>query len=266
VETQDGRHFTVINDYLNLDMMSRALYAKASRVTKDQVLKLDKPNIIEEEVQLSKQHLELYRKLIKERVLSTGSEYFTASEAQTLRQTALKIVLNPDAYTDAKIKDNQIKEWLTEKLDSLGCEHLEKVVVFAQFNQSVEKLSQWFKHLNPALVYGKSKTQENVQKFLTDDSCRLMIAHPKSGGVGVDQLQTLCRYVIFVEPTSVPGEFTQALDRLHRRGQQHAVVCYILRVARTTWPKRVDEMRRKMKLLRDVTMDKTALLDELLGK
>ena len=265
VQTKDGDEFQVVNEYINLDMLSRALYAKASRVTKDQVLKLDKPNIIEEEIELSDQHLKLYRKLIRERVLVTEEKKIVAVEAQALRQKALQIVLNPDVFTDEKIQENAIQEWLTEKLDSLGCEHVEKVVVFAHFNDSVEKIASWFPHLNPALVYGKSNTAKNVEKFLTDDTCRLMIAHPKSGGVGIDGLQEFCRYVIFVEPTTIPGEFNQALDRLLRRGQKHAVVCYVLRVLKTSWPKRVDQMRRKMKQISDVTMDKTALLDELLG-
>lgn len=265
VEDKEGNKFAVVNGYMNLDTMSRALYAKACRVTKDQVLKLDQPRIIEEDVQLSPQHLKLYRKLLRERVLTTKEQTIVATEAQALRQKALQIVLNPDVFTDEVIKENAIKDWLIEKLDSIGCEHHEKVVVFAHFNQSVEKLAQWFKHLNPALVYGGSKTEKNVQKFLTDETCRLMIAHPKSGGVGVDQLQTVCHYVIFVEPTSVPGDFSQALDRLVRRGQMHPVVCYVLRVMKTSWPARVNDMRRKMKLISDVTLDRTALLDELLG-
>ena len=265
VTTKDDRRFEQINGYINLDLMSRSLFAKGSRVTKDQVLNLETPNIIEEEISLSKQHQELYRKLLTERVLITEDEVFTAVEAQQIRQKALQIVVNPDTFTDEEVKDNEVKNWLAEKLDSIGCEHLEKVVIFARFNKSVEKIHEWFKYLNPALVYGKSNTQENVKKFLTDETCRIMIAHPKSGGVGVDELQSLCKYVIFVEPTSVPGEFTQALDRLVRRGQKYAVVCYILRVLKTPWPRAVDEMRKKMKLISHVPLDRTALLDELLG-
>lgn len=260
-----GRRMEIVNGYRNLDYMSQCLYARGSRVTLDQVLTLDKPTIIEEPIELSEQHRDLYKKLVKTRLLVSDSEYFSASEAQTLRQRALQLIINPDVYSDEKIKDHEVKNWIVQKLDSLGTEHLEKVVIYAQFNKSVEKLSEWFSHLNPALVYGKSNTQKNVNKFLTDESCRLMIAHPKSGGVGVDQLQTLCRYIIFIEPTAVPGDFDQALGRLVRRGQKRAVVCYIPRVMRTPWPKRVDEMRRKMKLISDVTLDRTDLLKELLG-
>jgi SNF2 family DNA or RNA helicase len=92
-----------------------------------------------------------------------------------------------------------------------------------------------------------------------------MIAHYRSGGVGLN-LQDVCRYVICAEPTSVPGEFTQATERVYRKGQTKVVSFYLMKVLGTGWPKQVALMRGKMKLSRQVTMDKSALLAELLGE
>jgi SNF2 family DNA or RNA helicase len=72
--------------------------------------------------------------------------------------------------------------------------------------------------------------------------------------------------VVIAEPTSVPGQFTQASERVYRLGQKRHVTFFILRVRGTVWPKVVDAMRGKMRMGQVVTKDKTQMLSELLGE
>jgi SNF2 family DNA or RNA helicase len=202
---------------------------------------------------------------VRDRVLEVDGEVISAIQAQSLRQKAARMVLCPEQFTDKTIKENAVRDSLTELLDELGAAHQEKVLIFGIYNKSIEAMGEWFRELNPALVYGKSDSKKNVKKFLHDDTCRLMIAHYKSGGVGLN-LQDVCRYVVCVEPTSVPGDFLQAVERVYRKGQKRHVTFYIFRVKGTVWPKMVDNMRGKMKITMNVQMDQSAMLSELLGE
>jgi SNF2 family DNA or RNA helicase len=265
VRTQNRtRNWEIILDYKNLDTLRINLFAHASRVTKEQVFTLDKPQVIEVDVELGKEHLNLYRKLVRERVLEVNGEMISAVQAQSLRQKALQIITNPDPFSNHPIKENSVRDMLAELLVDLDCLRKEKVVIYGIYNNSIEAMAEWFKEYNPALVYGRSDTVKNVEKFLKDDTCRLMLAHYKSGGVGLN-LQDVCRYVICAEPTSVPGEFIQATERVYRKGQKKVVSFYILKVLRTGWPKQVEAMKGKLALSRQISMDKSALLRELLG-
>lgn len=265
VKRKDGRRFSMVTGYRNLDLIAINLFSRSSRVTKEQVFSMKKPNIIEREVHLTGDHKRLYDRLVKEQVLELGNgDVITAIQAQSLRQKALRIVTDPNQFSNKPIKDNQVKAHLEELLNEVGCATSDKVIIFSHFNSSVELIAEWFKDLNPAVVYGKSNTRKNKDKFLKDDTCRLMIAHPKSGGVGLN-LQGVCRYVIFAEPTSVPGDFVQATERVWRSGQKKHVTIYILKVMKTIWPKAVDVMRGKMRMAQAVTKDRSSMLDELLG-
>lgn len=260
-----SKNWDIILGYKNLDVLRVNLFARASRVTKEDVFTLDKPQVIELDVELGQEHLNLYRKLVRERVLEVNGETISAVQAQSLRQKALQIVTNPDPFSNHPIKENALRDMLGELLSDLDCMRTEKVVVYCIYHNSIEAMAEWFKDYNPALVYGKSDTTKNVAKFLNDDSCRLMLAHYRSGGVGLN-LQGVCRYVICAEPTSVPGEFIQATERVYRKGQKKVVSFYVLKVLKTGWPKQVEAMKGKLQLSREISMDKSALLRELLGE
>lgn len=257
--------FSQLTGFMNTDLLRINMYAKARRVTKDKVLKLKKPLIQELPVQLSPKHKALYRKLVRERFLEVEGELIDATTAQSLRQKCLRMVTVPEQFSDIHI-DNAVKDMVMTLLDSLGVERKEKVVLFANYRNTVEGVAEWCKELNPAVVYGGSgNAYKQVEKFLGDDSCRVLVANPQSGGVGLN-LQSVCRYVIFVEPVSVPGEFTQASERVYRSGQTEQVVMYIIRAEGTLAPAMTINMLRKAGETKGINMDKQTLLDELMGE
>jgi hypothetical protein len=251
--------------YRNLDVLKNALFARGSRVVKEDVFTLPEPRVITTDLRLSKEHVDLYRKLVRERVLQVNGQEISAIEANSLRQKLLQIATVPDPFTDRPIKNNQFKEMLKELLEDVGCLHHEKVLVFAIYNKTIEAMAEWFSAYNPALIYGGSNTKKNVEKFLNDDSCRLALAHYQSGGVGLN-LQDVCRYVICAESTTIPGAFTQATSRVYRKGQKKVVTFYVLRVLGTGWVAQVDSMMGKMQLSESTVFTKDKLLAELLGQ
>ena len=92
----------------------------------------------------------------------------------------------------------------------------------------------------------------------------MLIANPRAGGVGLN-LQSVCRYVIFAEPTSVPGEFKQASERVYRSGQTRVVSMWILKALGTISPKLTANMLEKERDIVETMRDKQSMLDELLG-
>jgi SNF2 family DNA or RNA helicase len=259
---EDG--WSTLIGYQNQEVMSTHLYARARRVTKD-ILKLKKPQVITVPINLDPVHHRLYKKLVRERFLEIGDTIISAMTQQSLRQKSLQIVTTPEHFTDQKIK-NEIFSGVDQLMDSIGMQS-EKVVLFANFQKSVESL---YDHctkqgLNPAIVYGgKGSNSVQVKKFLNDDTCRVLVANPTSGGVGLN-LQSVCRWVIFVEPTSVPGTFKQASERVHRRGQTKVVTIYILKAMGTGSPQLTRNMLKKEGDTMGIVKDKNSLLDELLG-
>ena len=264
--------FQKLIGFKNKDLITYKLYAQARRVTKDEVFTLDKPILTELPVVLSGKHRALYQKLVRERVLEVNGKVIDAVLAQSLRMKCLQIVTTPEDFTDDTKIDNSVKATLLELVDDLGVKNndlgepsQEKVVVFANFRRSVEAIASWFPDLYPALIYGGHPNHDKERtRFLEDPKCRMLIANPRAGGVGLN-LQSVCRYVIFAEPTSVPGEFKQASERVYRSGQTRVVSMWILKALGTISPKLTANMLEKERDIVETMRDKQSMLDELLG-
>jgi SNF2 family DNA or RNA helicase len=158
-----------------------------------------------------------------------------------------------------KFKNNVVKT-IQEIIDGVEIEE-SKVIIFVNYQDSVRNLASYFSELNPALMYGASNTEKNRQKFLKDDTCRLLIANPKSAGAGFN-FQNVCHTIIFGEPTGVPGDFKQAMDRVHRSGQRNLVNVWIIKALGTISPKATEAMLRKEGEAQQVYKDRHTFLSE----
>lgn len=101
----------------------------------------------------------------------------------------------------------------------------EKVVVFCHHRAMISMLAEEFKNKRPAIVQGGIDAQEKfleVQRFQTDKSCRLFIGQTQAAGVGLTL--TASDIAVFAEIDWVPGNIFQAVDRIHRIGQDRGVL------------------------------------------
>jgi len=246
--------------YKNIERISKALYGMGRRVLKKDVAEITAPTVTEIAVKLDKGHLALYKKLVKERLLEFGDDIIIADNAQSLRQKCLQIVTCPELFCEEmKFKNNVIRT-VQDLIDGMDLK-ASKVIVFCNYQDSVRNLDQYFKEYNPALMYGASDTEKNRQKFLKDDTCRLLIANPKSAGAGFN-FQGVCHTIVFAEPTGVPGDFKQCVDRVNRWGQKNLVNIYIVKALGTISPKATKEMLRKETEAQEVYHDKHTFLSE----
>lgn len=259
----------VILEYNNKDLLHRNLYAKARRVTKESIGRQEKPRVQIVPVELSPAHLSLYRKLLKERILEVDGEIIDGVTAQALRTIATRLVTTPENYIDS---DKKIANHMVDAIDAIfmgaDVEEQNKIILFAHYQSTVESLAKRYAHLNPSIMYGKNSSRHGKEKskFIEDETCRILIANTISAGVGVDGFQKVCSKEIFVEPQATPRNFTQAVERVNRRGQTKTCNISILSAQKTLYPARIDKMLERNAQIKEVNKDKYSFLDELYGK
>lgn len=92
----------------------------------------------------------------------------------------------------------------------------EKIVVFAEYISTVEKIAAHFG--DQAVVFtGKknmSEKQEAVDKFMNDDSVKVFVGSIGAAGVGITL--TISSTALFIDQPWTPADREQAEDRIHR--------------------------------------------------
>jgi len=156
-----------------------------------------------------------------------------------------------------------MEESLDGLIDSIDMERT-KVIVFIHFNATADRLMDKLSSFNPVLLNGAvTNKPKYVEQFLTDDKCRILIAHPLSAGAGLN-LQSVCSDVIFYECPDSPGDLTQAEDRVHRiTGTENTVNVYFLSPRGTLAANKILKVSQKDAKINRVVGDKTALLSDL---
>ena len=90
-----------------------------------------------------------------------------------------------------------------------------------------------------------------VERFQTDDACRLIVCSLDAAGVGLTM--TAASNVAFVELGWTPAAHDQAEDRVHRIGQEEAVTAWYLLAADTIDERIAAVIDRKRELVRAAT-------------
>lgn len=102
----------------------------------------------------------------------------------------------------------------------------EKIVLFAWHINVLDILQERLGKYGVIRIDGSTsatKKQKLVELFQQDRSKRICLGNIQSIGIGTDGLQDVASHAIFAEYSSVPGDNTQAIDRLDRGGQTRSV-------------------------------------------
>lgn len=95
----------------------------------------------------------------------------------------------------------------------------EKVVIFAYHHETIDKLATYYQNCS-VVIDGRTKNEDRqpqVKRFQEDPAVTVFIGSIGAAGVGFTL--TAASTVVFVELDWVPGNVSQAEDRLHRIGQ-----------------------------------------------
>lgn len=117
-----------------------------------------------------------------------------------------------------------------ELIEQLCLVENEKVVFFSQWTEMLDIIKEFLdaRGLKSVFYTGRESEKQrshSLTSFQNDKDCKVFLA-TDSGGVGLDGLQMVSRYVIHFEQPWNPAKLDQRSGRVHRIGQTNPVTIY----------------------------------------
>jgi hypothetical protein len=249
-------------------VLARALRPFILRRTKQQVEK-DLPEKLEQTIhcdleppqrKLYDELREHYRQALLGQIDSTGinrAKIQILEALLRLRQAAC----HPGLIDKGRTSDASAKlDTLMARLDEVTGES-HKALVFSQFTSMLAIVRKRLDDAGVTYEYLDGKTrdrQARVERFQSDENCRLFLISLKAGGVGLNL--TAADYVFLLDPWWNPAVEAQAIDRTHRIGQTRRVFAYRL-IARDTVEEKVLQLQQTKRDLADaiITADNSLI-------
>ncbi|WP_367915320.1 DEAD/DEAH box helicase [Leadbetterella sp. DM7] len=176
-----------------------------------------------------------------------------------LRQICNSPVLLKEGYPG----ENAVKiDVLSEQIVNTSKEH--KILVFSQFVGMLELIRAELEERDIPFEYLTGQTKDRgakVRNFRTDAGIRVFLISLKAGGVGLNL--TEADYVYLVDPWWNPAAENQAIDRVHRIGQDKKVVAVRLICSGTLEEKIMHLQQKKSRLARDLVRTNADFLNGL---
>jgi len=192
-----------------------------------------------------------------------GNRFAALSLLTRLRQASCDPSLLP--WVEAELEDSGKLMVLLEKLNEvLGTGH--KVVIFSQFVRFLERIKRLILKSFPDLplyeLTGSTRDRETpVKSFQTTEDTAAMLVSLKAGGSGITL--NAADYVFLMDPWWNPAVENQAIDRVHRIGQENRVFVYRM-IAKGTIEEKIQELKRdKQELFESIVQDSSTGADAL---
>jgi hypothetical protein len=243
-------------------VLARAVRPFVLRRTKEQVAR-DLPEKLEQTIycELEKDQRKLYDELkeyYRKRLLEiVAREGMNKAKIQVLeallrlRQAACHPgLLDKARDADASAKLDTLLPRLAEVV-----EEGHKALVFSQFTSflAIVKKKLTAQKIKFEYLDGKTRDrQARVDRFQSDDKCKVFLISLKAGGVGLNL--TAADYVFLLDPWWNPAAEAQAIDRTHRIGQTKQVFACRL-IAKDTVEEKVLELQRSKRALADAIIN-----------
>lgn len=257
------------NDRMTLDHLRRKISCFMLRRTKTEVAK-DLPPKIEQTslCRLGDAQNILYQQIlasVRQDVFATVEKKgFKSAQIHILAGlTKLRQACNHPALLTAgknwrKHESAKLDMCLELVEEAVGAKR--KVLIFSQFTQMLDIISEAFNERGIAHLYLSGKTRDRqtlVDRFNTDDSVPVFLISLKAGGTGLNL--TAADTVIIFDPWWNPGVENQAVDRAHRIGQNKTVNVYRL-LTTGTIEEKIQELKEKKQQLFDALVGESGAL------
>ena len=139
-----------------------------------------------------------------------------------------------------------------------------KILIFSQFLGMLDLIRQHLEKVNIPYEYLDGQTVDRagrVNRFQSDQTCRVFLMSLKAGGVGLNL--TEADYVYLVDPWWNPAVERQAIDRTHRIGQTRKVFAYKMICKDTIEEKILLLQQRKQDLAEDLVGGESGFIKKL---
>jgi SNF2 family DNA or RNA helicase len=216
--------------FKNLDLLEKHMRVNSVRILKEDVLtELPEIRYTPVHYDLDPKHLKLYLKLAEEQLLEfeDGSK-LDATETTKLWHALQQIVMNYDHFSGDPENISagfQLIDQTMEELEGEEGKENGKLIIFTNYKLSSRHVTEYTRKYGSVAVYGEvpaGQQQKNVDRFMSDPTCRVLVAQVQSAGYGLN-LQDCCSDVLFLEAPLSPIQFEQACGRVYRNGQKRKV-------------------------------------------
>jgi non-specific serine/threonine protein kinase len=253
--------------------LRKLLYPFILRRTKEQVAK-DLPEKSEmilfcEMSDEQRKIYDAYRNDYRDKILGTVEDKGVNKSQLTILQGLMK--LRQICDSPAIINDEEKYPNVSVKLEELGREIAEnignhKALVFSQFLGMLSLIKHKMNELGIDYTYFDGSTsapdrEKAIQRFQTDENCRVFLISLKAGGVGLNL--TAADYVYIVDPWWNPAVEQQAIDRTHRIGQTKNIFAYRMICKDTVEDKILKLQERKRALAAELITDDATFVKSL---
>lgn len=207
-----GKYYKPIK-YVNVRELQDIINKYSYRVTKSECL--DLPEKLPDEIySIELKEKALYKKLQKESALL---DYDVLAENPLARLTKLRQLSSGYITTEDGIVE--VKNEKIEVLKEFIEDYDKKLVIFAEFKYSIQKITELLKKLKIKYVTldGDQKDKTIWRTFQADESIRVIVCQYQSASSGIDLFSS--DTIIYYEPTLRSTTLEQSRDRIHRTGQ-----------------------------------------------
>lgn len=167
-------------------------------------------------------------------------------------------ILDPTAKESSKL--DELKVLLEDLIE--GDNH--KVVIFSQYKEMTDILVREFEKYKPLYLHGSVKDSDRqllIDAFQTEPQYKLFISTLRAGGVGITL--TAADIVILYDKWYSPSANNQAIDRVHRIGQDKSVTVIDF-ICKDTIEERIELiLQRKRTMFEGIFGDDESLLSKL---
>ena len=253
-------------EYQHLELLNKNLMINASRVIKEDVLK-DLPELTYNPIHydMDPKHLKLYNKLVDEEMAKhPDGSMIDLTGAQALYQALQQVPCNAEHFSGGTTTSS-ILDLVDSVLDELGGR---KLVIFSYYVMTTKRLLAHLEGRGAVALYGQTRDrQAQLDRFVQDPKCQVIILQLRAGGAGIDDLQTVCNELLLVElPITIAAHFRQAVARVHRNGQKTGVNCRIAIANGTLQARLWENMQENDSLVNTVIRGPMDIRDSLRGK
>ena len=254
------------------DQLRKQIAPFILRRTKREVAK-ELPNKVEMELvcPLTDMQREEYARLAREGVGALGQDLAAAARERPLtlltlltrlRQACCDPALLP--WMDTPVENSGKLNVLAERLEEvIAGGH--KVVIFSQFVSLLRRARSLIESKFPGLpiweLTGQTLDREKpVDGFQTSTGAGIMLVSLRAGGTGITLLAA--DYVFLLDPWWNPAVEDQAIDRVHRLGQDRTVFVYRM-IATGTIEERIQRLKAEKRTLFDRVVGDLADLTDI---
>ena len=249
--TFTGPFHNILYSFKHMDVLKDQLDKFSLRRTKE-LLELPEKTVINEYVELSNEHEKFYNDIQKGILNNVDKVHIDTTSLLTMVTRLRQATSCPSILSSTTVESSKLEraEDLIEQILSDN----EKVVVFSTFKEPMNLLHKKYNFMSVLCTgdINDVEISQNIDKFQTDDSCKIMLATWQKMGTGVTL--TAARYMIFLDTPWTYGVYEQAQDRIHRIGSKNSVFIYNL-ICKDTVDERVLDIVSSKQAISEYVVD-----------